>query len=1531
VVVTINPGAPHAYTIDFTGYVPTSPGMACPPGTTGPTTLSLSSTIGVTGAAIQLPAAPACRFVVEAQKKYVEVTNITLTPVAPCGGSLTFAEGLKSFFGPACVVDVVVSGTVVLKTGVNCAAGGGEPATGTAAPAEFGASALYSCDANGVLSVTGVTGSTNGTANTSLPGVQLGPGATGVGSFVSVGTLGSLCAGSTTGTASVITTTVSGATATLCPTGPGTASLQLCLVGPDGTANSLPNNQPPLCSNTISFSFTLNASRVVPYVRWAGEKVELTKCFGVGLAGDPVEFVLKGNNPGLNATLIPPAFASAANPISGTVTADTIFTTTDARGCATVLGLADGEGAMYVDAAIFNTSAAGVAAGTPLINEHAFEVYYLKFDHVDLENIKFQTYTTAQALTPYLGFLSKTPAFNGASPANASFTLPSPPGTGSVAGGTAFSVPLCSPDFVRAMIHGYFEISGDPSGRPAAQVAISGAAAGSAGSYQLPAGRWVLPEDWPLLATFAGFNGGQPLDITPSSVLAWDLNSGWVYNPTGESPVICGLAAGFLGSGSNGLFLGDNSGTNGATSGTLPVQPGQATSQTGSEDLGPCFGQDAATIKAGSTGFYATAPGSLTAADQALYSAALIAAFPSIAQGTCLGGFTAGFGPFDATRACTDPFPLFNTPAGASVIGGVTGGAACPTGVASPCLAPVNPDSTYLPNGTLNEWDAPMPPAQVSFGITGGPGFLGEVNKTGLYQIRFNTGAGAPCPQGYTLAPIAAAVASQTCQLELDPNPFYAEAIPASPLIPPVTNNGGYLFNSFGFSAGTTTLVSSTGAFGTTAGGFVPGQSTTVTAPATSFTPAACPTLSTTPAAPAPATCTVAGGANLLTPITAGGANSIVVADCRGFLASSATQGLSAEIYSNSNGNTLVDGAPITAVLPTPRTVNGVSYPNACELQFGGNATRAAGVGPFGGLPGALGAPAFSITVIGNQFGLPVPGAGAFQVGQSLTLGNNATPSSTVTSTVAAIDTTNNIVYVNGAEFISQQLGSCVLSRTPQGSNTSLSATGTLTVTPTFGVCEPNQLVAAGTVINSGPVGAASAGSAGSISARPTALYPFWQWVPAAPAATDTPTTATVYSDNHGEAVVTLNTAISVTAVPVNGACTAPFTPIVTSAGGAAINCVLPLSALGTTNIGNGTLTNVKAALAAFSASSPGCIQTFASGTSAALTGVTVGANGPAAGQICVNALGGVEFGATTSLGSTTVQAVADYPYTRGEHPQVASAPLTKVFTSGFAKTLTVSAGTPAPAGTTAYTVTITASDVCGNPITYEPVQVYALGGNSGVVLAPVSVGAVLNASTTSASILVNPAGSATAGSATLSLEVLNTAVGTQGLVVKAVWPFEQIERFSTVIAGVTPGQSVTQTYPPGWNQIGGPSGSNFSMAEALFSYDPASGAYGNATSAAQNVSSAPPGCTGYWAYFAAATAVSLPATSTSGATAACTLAAGYNLVGNPFATPAKLPSGVTAYHWNGTSYDVVNTIGIGQSVWVFNDGTLGSLTLTAT
>ena len=89
----------------------------------------------------------------------------------------------------------------------------------------------------------------------------------------------------------------------------------------------------------------------------------------------------------------------------------------------------------------------------------------------------------------------------------------------------------------------------------------------------------------------------------------------------------------------------------------------------------------------------------------------------------------------------------------------------------------------------------------------------------------------------------------------------------------------------------------------------------------------------------------------------------------------------------------------------------------------------------------------------------------------------------------------------------------------------------------------------------------------------------FWQWVGgAATSSTAHPTTATVYSDNHGEAVVSLETGLTsgtLQTAPVNGVCPSGYY-LVTATTTTAANCILNLAQLGlTTGAPFGTFQNV--------------------------------------------------------------------------------------------------------------------------------------------------------------------------------------------------------------------------------------------------------------------------------------------------------------------------------------------------------------------
>ncbi|MBV9282869.1 MAG: hypothetical protein JOZ41_22570 [Chloroflexi bacterium] len=121
-------------------------------------------------------------------------------------------------------------------------------------------------------------------------------------------------------------------------------------------------------------------------------------------------------------------------------------------------------------------------------------------------------------------------------------------------------------------------------------------------------------------------------------------------------------------------------------------------------------------------------------------------------------------------------------------------------------------------------------------------------------------------------------------------------------------------------------------------------------------------------------------------------------------------------------------------------------------------------------------------------------------------------------------------------------------------------------------------------------------------------------------------------------------------------------------------------------------------------------------------------------------------------------------------------------------KTLDLGGPVPGPNGTTSYSVTVTSRFLCFS--VQEPVILYTIGSPGAAALTPLTAASV-TVSNGSVSIMVDPG----TGTATLLLEVFNKAVGPEGLVLKAVWPQEGIERLVTVIA---PRPTATPTLLPG-------------------------------------------------------------------------------------------------------------------------------------
>jgi hypothetical protein len=87
---------------------------------------------------------------------------------------------------------------------------------------------------------------------------------------------------------------------------------------------------------------------------------------------------------------------------------------------------------------------------------------------------------------------------------------------------------------------------------------------------------------------------------------------------------------------------------------------------------------------------------------------------------------------------------------------------------------------TIIPNGKLNWWDCPMPPAKIIFEIMQGPGFFKDTDKGEVYYQWVETNLNHEGPEGIAYT-----------------DPFYWMMIPASPFIPAFILTGGFDWNSW--------------------------------------------------------------------------------------------------------------------------------------------------------------------------------------------------------------------------------------------------------------------------------------------------------------------------------------------------------------------------------------------------------------------------------------------------------------------------------------------------------------------------------------------------------------------------------------------------------------------------------------------------------------------------------------------------------------------------------------------------------------
>ncbi|MBK8560774.1 hypothetical protein [Candidatus Amarobacter glycogenicus] len=292
---------------------------------------------------------------------------------------------------------------------------------------------------------------------------------------------------------------------------------------------------------------------------------------------------------------------------------------------------------------------------------------------------------------------------------------------------------------VRGRVTGWFTNS-NPSGR---------AADTSNPLNVLPANRWVMPQDWPLLAG----GPGDPADGTDATGTAEQFRPYYdiffapnntrglaLATPTGLGGIEVTVV--ITGSTGKGSYL--NSTVN------SPIRVASCSDLPAGRQI--FFG-------ASTTPYYvwACASGFLFVHTSSSPSATAAGLPAAPAVGTPIF-YATGFVPFEG------PFSLLDI-VGLAAEG--RGGAA---------LSNYNPPfirDTANDDGDVDMWDAPMPPAPVSVAIRG-TGFIKEVYKADVY---YN------------------GVANTSSQVY--PNPYYIENIPGSPFIPAVVAGGGYLWNSW--------------------------------------------------------------------------------------------------------------------------------------------------------------------------------------------------------------------------------------------------------------------------------------------------------------------------------------------------------------------------------------------------------------------------------------------------------------------------------------------------------------------------------------------------------------------------------------------------------------------------------------------------------------------------------------------------------------------------------------------------------------
>lgn len=445
----------------------------------------------------------------------------------------------------------------------------------------------------------------------------------------------------------------------------------------------------PSLVNT-SFAVTVPDGQVtspadkVPQVRWAGEKIVLEKQF-FNIPNCPMvvaNFKLENQSPG---TLegIDVGIANLTN------TADSVWTTLDRDGVARVILTSQAPGTVEVDCALYSYDIQTrelIKLWPTLTNEHSFQVFFLKLEGITLGNVVGERVD-----------IPCTPQIEGHDSGIWNPENPYDPSSDVV----DETLNTSEDTLLRANVKGWF-MGDNLSWRDESYIDMNHNGTKDEGDIVLPAGRWVLPDDWEYLA------GPYWEELRPQ----WDIMDQPDDDITADHP------------------LGDYK------------------TQYGGVEIYPA----GTAIQAEWIGRYV------------ILGDGRIQVYPElIAERPVIGPYNS----LDINPATHEYTPFVN---------------------------PVLGRKTVVPNGELNSWDCPMPPALVRFQIQDdspgdielGQGFFKEVDKADVYYKWISRLTVNPCNYHQSFVE----------DLKVYTNPYYSVMIPASPEIPQPMNNGGYKWDS---------------------------------------------------------------------------------------------------------------------------------------------------------------------------------------------------------------------------------------------------------------------------------------------------------------------------------------------------------------------------------------------------------------------------------------------------------------------------------------------------------------------------------------------------------------------------------------------------------------------------------------------------------------------------------------------------------------------------------------------------------------